>query len=125
MRSVIRDFQAAVDAGDVAHIAPLLADDVVLFGSVQGKPFEGKAAGLFVFAMLIELFSDVQYTAEYAGPEGLVLLNRGTVGGKAADGVQVLTFGNDGLITQFRDFVRPLSATSALRDAAGEYLSRM
>jgi len=73
--------------------------------------------------MLIELFQEVHYVAEFLGPDGLVLLNRGVVSGKHADGLQVLSLGEDGLIIEFRDFVRPLSALSALQEAAAKYLA--
>lgn len=118
------EFQAAVDARDAALLGPLLHPDVVLHPSVRHETFRGRDTTLFVFTMLIELFADCVYTAEYAGPDGLVLLNRGVVGGLQADGVQVLTFDEEGLVTEFRDFVRPLSALQALQDAATAYLSR-
>lgn len=124
MRSVIQVFQAAADRGDAGLLRPLLDPDVRLHGSVQHAPFEGRDTVLFVFGMLIALFEEARYLQEFPGPQGLVLLMHGRVSGHEADGLQVVSFGDDGLITNFLDFVRPLPALTALRDAATEYLAK-
>jgi hypothetical protein len=124
MRSVLDQFQSAVNARDANLIGPLLADDVTLHASVSVDPFEGKAAVLVVFSMLIELFEDCRFTHEFAGPDGLALLTQGVVAGHQADGMQVLTFNADGLVMDFRDFVRPLTALTALKDAATAFLAK-
>lgn len=123
MRSVIQEFQKAVESGDARLLSPLLDANVRLQGSVQHAPFEGRETVLFVFGMLITLFQDARYLKEFSCPEGLVLLMHGTVSGVEADGLQVISFGDDGLITEFLDFVRPLTAMNALQDAAKQYLA--
>lgn len=124
MKSVIGQFQSAVDARDAHLLDPLLAEDVTLFASVSVAPFEGKPAVLFVFSMLIDLFQEARFVAEFVGPGGLVLVSRGVVSGHQADGLQVLSFDGHGLVTEFRDFVRPLPALSALQTAAAGYIAR-
>lgn len=123
MKSVMAAFQSAVDARDANLLGPLLAEDVTLHASVSATPFKGKAVVLSVFSMLIELFEEARFTGEFVGQDGLVLLSRGVVSGHQADGLQVLRFNGEGLIVEFRDFVRPLPAVSALQDAATAYLA--
>ncbi len=125
MRSVMKEFQAAVDAGDASLLAPLLGPDVRLLGSVRPEPFVGRDTVLFIFGMLIALIQQPRYVAETSDSEGLVLLMRGRIGDQELDGIHVLTFGEDGLITQFLDFVRPLPALSDLQDAAIAYLTAL
>lgn len=123
MRSVIKEFQAAVDSGDARLLEPLLHPDVRLLGSVSHTPFEGRDAVLFVFGMLIALFENARYVSEFPAPQGLVLLMQGTVSGLAADGLQVISVDDEGRIIEFLDFVRPLSALTALQDSATRYLA--
>ncbi|MEA2314843.1 MAG: hypothetical protein QOI03_1535 [Solirubrobacteraceae bacterium] len=125
MQSVIWQFQAAIDARDAQLLAPLLDPDVRLLGSVQHAAFEGRDTVLFIFGMLIALFQDARYVAEIPGAEAVVLLMHGTISGQEADGLQVVSFGDDGKITHFLDFVRPLPALGALQEAATAYLANI
>lgn len=125
MRSVIDSFQAAVDAGDATMLAPLLDPDVRLLGSVRPDPFAGRDTVLFIFGMLIALIQEPRYVSETLGSDQLVLLMQGKLGDQNLDGIQVITFGENGLITEFLDFVRPLPALNALQDAATQYLANL
>jgi hypothetical protein len=111
-----------IRARDVGLVADLFADDVRLSG-VPWKPFEGKPAVLAVFTMLQAVLDDVTYVAEYEGPAGVALQVRGKVGGREFDGVQILTFDADGLISNCVDLIRPYTAGAALLEASGKYLA--
>jgi hypothetical protein len=117
-------FRKAAAHHDVARASKYLADDVRLFASLTSKPFEGKQAVLAVFTMLLEVIEDLTYVAEYDSPGGKVILTRGKINGREVDGVQVLTLRSDGLISEFRDFIRPFSGAVALREAAERYFQR-
>lgn len=123
MSEVFDAFRECAGAGNVKPVEHLLADDVRLFASLTGKPFEGKETVLAVLTMLLEVFDDLSYIAEYQGPAGLTMTSTGSIGGRSADGVQVLTFDADGHVAEFRDFVRPLSAAKALLAAADAYFA--
>ena len=45
------------------------------------------------------------------------MLFAATVGGKSLEGVDILSVGDDGLVTEFRVMVRPLSGLVALAGA--------
>lgn len=123
-RSVIEEFRAAARDGEVGTLADLFADGIRVFGSVNHKAFEGKAAATMVFAMLLNVCKEVEFVSEHISENDVVLLVRGRVKERQFDGAQFLTFDENGLVTEFRDFVRPLSALLALQEAAGEYLAR-
>jgi hypothetical protein len=122
--SVIDRFAAAVRQKDASLLADLLAPDVALFPSVSHRPFAGKEMTIAVFDMLINIFDSVTYIAEYRSGEGVGLLVRASLRGRDAHGAQFLKFNAEGLIVEFRDFLRPLTALEALRDAATEYMQR-
>ena len=120
-------FDAFRESGARRQVEPslrFLADDVRLFASLTSKPFEGKEAVIAVFAMLLEVFDELEYVAEYDRPQGKVILTTGTVGGKAVDGIQVLILDTNVFIREFRDFIRLFSGAVALREAAERYLER-
>ena len=123
MRSLIAKFQTAWDARNACALAPLLADDIVFHTSAAGHPVIGKDQVLSVLDMLSKIVDELAYVSEYTNAEGLVLLSSSRIGGKRADGLQVLTINQEDLITQFQDFVRPLSALTALSAAAAEYMA--
>jgi nucleoside-diphosphate-sugar epimerase len=124
LRSLIAQFQTAWDARDAAALAPLLADDIVFHTPAAGHPVVGKDQVLSVLDMLSKIVEELAYVSEYTNNEGVVLLSTGRIGGKRADAIQVVTLNEDDLITQFQDFVRPLSALTALSAAAAEYMAR-
>lgn len=113
--------QAAYDARDSDRVLALVSETVVLHTSAAAEPVVGKAHVKKILDFLLEAFEGLTYVAEHAGDEGVVLLCSGAVGGVPADGVQVLTLDEDGLISEFRDFVRPLPALAQLAQAAVEY----
>lgn len=118
----IETFQTAYDAKDAGQFLPLMADDIVFHTSAAGRPVVAQAGALQILKMLLEVYEDGVFVAEYVNSTGVVLHSSGTIGGKRADGIQILTVDDSGLITEFRDFVRPLSALMALSEAAGRYL---
>ena len=124
-RSVIEEFRAAVEADDAQQLAHLLSEDVRFFGSASHKPFEGKATATMVQAMLSHICDDIEFVSEVMSEDRVVLLARGRVNEMQFDGATFLTFDENGLIIEIRDFVRPLSALTALRDAAGAYLATL
>jgi hypothetical protein len=124
-RSVIEDFRAAVRASDASLLAPLLRQDVRIFGAVSHQPFEGKDAVTVVLGALSQVCQDIEYVSELLSHDGAAFLIRGRIKELDFDGASFLTFDDDGLITEFRDFVRPLSATLALQEGVGEYIASL
>ena len=123
-RSVIELFRRAAREQDATIMAELFTDDIKLYGSVNHKPFEGKGVAVMVFGMILEVCQDLEFVDEYLSENGVALLVRGRIKERQFDGAQFMTFDDAGLITEFRDFVRPLSSVMALQEAAGEHMAR-
>jgi hypothetical protein len=67
-------------------------------------------------------FEDFRYVHTFtedaaSGGRGHVLMFEATVGGRALEGVDHVTVGDDGLVTEFRVMVRPLTGLVALAEA--------
>ncbi|MFG2453932.1 nuclear transport factor 2 family protein [Streptomyces sp. NPDC048512] len=122
-------FRKAVEAGDLAAVEELLADDVVFTSPVAFKPYPGKPITAAILRGVWRVFSDFRYVREIAGADGRdhALVFTAKVGDKEINGCDFLHFDEDGRIDEFMVMVRPLSAAQALSAAMGaefEQISR-
>jgi ketosteroid isomerase-like protein len=117
-------FRRAVESGDHAGMVAALAEDAVLHSPVSFKPFQGREAISQLFAALLETFEDFRYTDELAATDGTeALVFRTRVGDREVEGIDLLRYRDDGLISDFTVMVRPLSAAVALAEAIGPRLA--
>lgn len=114
-------FRKAVESGDLAAVAALLADDVVFTSPVAFKPYPGKAITAAILRAVCRVFEDFTYIREIANPDGRdhAFVFTATVAGKKLQGCDFLHFDDNGKIDEFTVMVRPLSAAQALSEAMG------
>ncbi|MFE9810535.1 nuclear transport factor 2 family protein [Streptomyces sp. NPDC005548] len=122
-------FRKAVEAGDLAAVEDLLADDVVFTSPVAFKPYPGKPITAAILRGVWRVFSDFRYVREIAGADSRdhALVFTAKVGDKEINGCDFLHFDEDGRIDELMVMVRPLSAARALSAAMGaefEQISR-
>lgn len=111
-------FRAAVEAQDHEAMLACLAPDVLFHSPVAFRPFDGREAAAGLFGQLLRTFEDFEYTDELTSEDGtLVLIFRARVGDKAVEGMDLLRFGDDGLVQEFTVMIRPLSGIMALGEA--------
>jgi hypothetical protein len=112
----VKAFRAAVEAGDVAALEALLAEDVVFRSPAVHKPYEGKLATSVVLRAVMRVLTDFRYTREI-GAEGSpdsVLVFEARVGDRTVEGADFLHLDDRGLIDDFRVMIRPLSGLNAV-----------
>ncbi|MFF7468160.1 nuclear transport factor 2 family protein [Streptomyces sp. NPDC008092] len=114
-------FRKAVEDGDMAAVAALLADDVVFTSPVAFKPYPGKPITAAILRAVSQVFEDFTYVREIANPDGRdhAFVFTATVAGKQLQGCDFLHFDEDGKIDELTVMVRPLSAAQALSEAMG------
>jgi hypothetical protein len=113
-------FRAAVEARDFEAAIDQLADDVTFNSPFAFRPFEGREAVAGVLRAVSETFEDFRYTDELAADDGThALIFTARVGDKQLEGIDLLRFGDDGLIEDFTVMVRPASGLMALGEAMG------
>ena len=94
--------------------------DVRFFSPVSFRPYEGRD---LVVTILMEgpakLFEEFEYVHAIENPDEPVaaLIFRTRVGDKAMDGLDLLTFDEDGLITEMKVMLRPKSGVDAMAAA--------
>ncbi|MER5408420.1 MULTISPECIES: nuclear transport factor 2 family protein [unclassified Streptomyces] len=120
-------FRKAVEAGDLAAVEELLADDVVFTSPVAFKPYPGKAITAAILRGVTRVFTDFRYVREIAGADGRdhALVFTAKVGDKEINGCDFLHFDEDGRIDDLMVMVRPLSAAHALSEAMGAQFERI
>ncbi|MFD6068299.1 nuclear transport factor 2 family protein [Amycolatopsis lurida] len=112
-------FREAVQAKDAAAIEALLADDVVFTSPVAFKPYQGKAITAAILRGVLRVFEEFRYVREIHDGAHHVYEFEATVDGLKINGCDLLTFGADGKITDFKVMVRPLRAAEALAARMG------
>ncbi|MFF1631763.1 nuclear transport factor 2 family protein [Streptomyces sp. NPDC058272] len=119
-------FRKAVEAGDLAAVEDLLADDVVFTSPVAFKPYPGKAITAAILRGVSRVFTDFRYVRDIAGADGRdhALVFEAKVGDKEISGCDFLHFDAEGRIDELTVMVRPLSAAQALSEAMGAQFER-
>jgi hypothetical protein len=121
----VESLRHAIEARDADAVEALLAADVVFRSPALFKPYAGRAATMIFLRAAMEVFEDFRYTRTFTDDAGggSVMLFAANVGGKSLEGVDVLSVEEDGLITEFRVMIRPLSGLVALAEAMAPRVS--
>jgi hypothetical protein len=119
-------FRAAVEAKDFAALEQTLAHDVHFRSPVVFAPYEGRdAVGALLRVVGEVLGPALAYQWQVREGDREVLCFRTEVDGREVEGVDLLRYGDDGLIAELVVMMRPLSALHAVRDAIGAKLAAL
>jgi hypothetical protein len=113
-------FRAAVERMDIEAISSQLAEDVVFHSPVTFHPFLGRKDVTRLLELVSQTFGDFRYTDELTVDGADALVFRATVGSRELEGIDLLRFNEDGLISDFTVFIRPLSGLVPFAQAMGE-----
>ena len=111
-------FRIAVEDKDHAALIALFAHDATMHSPVAFRPFAGREAIAQVLGAVVEVLEDFEYVGEAEGGELTVLRFRAKISGETeVEGVDLITIGGDGLISDLTVMMRPLSALAAMGKA--------
>jgi len=115
----MEELKAAVEARDEGALERLLSPAVVFRSPALFKPYAGRAATMVFLRAAMEVLDDFRYLHTYTEDDGAghVLMFEASVGGRALEGADFVTVGVDGLVTEFRVMVRPMTGLMALAEA--------
>lgn len=116
-------FRAAVEKGDVDAAIALLAPDVTFRSPVVYKPYEGREAVAVLLRAIFVVLEDFRYVDELAGEGTQALIFQARIADREVEGLDHLVVGDDGLISEFRVMIRPLSGLNAAAQAMGAQLA--
>ena len=123
----IATWHKVVENKDAIGLDKLLADDVVFHSPVVHTPQAGKPiTTLYLTAAMHVLNNDTfTYLREVIQGNNAVLEFQTVIDGISINGVDMITWGEDGRITDFKVMVRPLKAINLLHRMMGEMLQKI
>jgi hypothetical protein len=109
----------AVHARNTEGLAALLANDVSMGAPPYWNRIEGKAVVAQLLGIIVETIADFTYHRQWVNGAELALEFEGHVGDCALQGIDLITLGEDGLITRLDVMIRPENALVLLRERVG------
>jgi len=115
-------FRRAAESKDFSKLEELFSPDVVFRSPAVFKPYSGHDALRVLLGAVVEVFEDFHYVDQVETGDTAVLVFEARVGERQLDGVDILRFGEDGLIAELMVMIRPLSSLNALAEEMGRRL---
>ncbi len=121
----IARWHAAAEARDPGLLDDLIADDCVMISPAVHTPQVGKAITIRYLsaAMAVLAGPEFRYTGEWHAERSAVLEFATVVDGLAVNGVDIIRWGEDGRITEFKVMARPIKGLQALIPAMAAKLA--
>jgi ketosteroid isomerase-like protein len=122
-----------VESKDPAQLDALLADDCVFLSPAVHTPQEGKETTMhYLRSALVVLGPSLTYRREWYAGDSAVLQFEAVLEGSdgpdgksiSVDGIDMITWGDDGRITEFAVMVRPVKALHRLMELMAAELFR-
>ncbi len=123
-------FRAAVEAGEVAGSSELFRQDVVFRSPVVYRPYAGRNTVLKVLGAaerVLGLAGHFRYVHQLEDADARVaILEFATeVDGRQVEGIDKLTFDEDGRIAELKVMLRPASALQVVGERMTEEFARL
>jgi len=127
MTHPIHTWHAYTEAPSPGALNALLHDDVVFHSPVVHTPQRGKQITFaYLWAANSTLGGDsFEYLREIVDGNHVVLEFQTDMNGIAVNGIDMITFDDAGLITDFKVMIRPLKAVNMVHQQMGEMLAKM
>ena len=119
-------WHAIAESRDPAGLSALLAADVTFRSPAVHTPQEGKAlTTAYLTAAITVLGPTLHYVREWYDGSSAVLEFRAELDGLVVHGIDMLTWGDDGRLTELTVMVRPFQGLQKLIELMAAELSRM
>ena len=127
IENTIAEWHKIIKTKDAAGLDNILADNVVFHSPIVHTPQEGKpSTKLYLTAALYVFNNDsFKYLREIISNNNAVLEFSTVIEGITVNGVDMITWGADGTITDFKVMVRPLKAINLIHKMMGEMLQKI
>ncbi|MCO5316661.1 MAG: nuclear transport factor 2 family protein [Solirubrobacterales bacterium] len=112
-------FRQMAEAKDIEGGRQLFREDVVFRSPFVHKPYDGIDAAAFLLGQVVQVFENFRYIAQVETGDTAVLQFEARVGDRELQGVDILRFDEDGLISEMTVMVRPMSGLQKLGEEMG------
>ena len=111
---------------DPSLLPDIIAEDCVFWSPVVHTPQEGRDITILYLTGAMHTLNDgFRYTKEVVSDNHAVLEFECVIDTIKVNGVDILTFNDEGMITEFKVMVRPLKAVNRVHAAMGEMLQKL
>lgn len=118
----LKPWHAAVEAGDAAAVAGMLADDITMGAPPYWTDLQGKAVVERLIGVLVKTIEEFTYHREWIDGHELALEFRGRVGDLGLHGIDLITLNDAGLVQHLDVMIRPANALMELMTRVGQQL---
>ncbi|MEN6467334.1 MAG: nuclear transport factor 2 family protein [Smithella sp.] len=127
IENTIATWHKLVETKDAAGLDDILAENVVFHSPVVHTPQAGKPiTTLYLTAALRVLNNDTfKVLREVISGNNAVLEFQTVIDGISINGVDMITWGEDGRITDFKVMIRPLKAVNMVHKMMGDMLQKI
>lgn len=127
MIDTLKVWHEVVKTGDTSLLDTLLDDDAVMISPVVHTHQKGKAITKLYLSAAASVIGNkhFKYVRETFDSNGAILEFETEVDGLFVNGVDIITWNEEGRITEFKVMVRPLQALNILHQKMGEMLQSL
>jgi ketosteroid isomerase-like protein len=127
IKSTVEAWHKLVEARDENGLDNILADNVVFHSPVVHTPQEGKPITKLYLTAAMHVLNNgtFKYLREVISGNNAVLEFSTVIDGITINGVDMITWGADGRITEFKVMLRPLKAINLVHQMMGAMLEKI
>ena len=124
---MLHKWHSLIENKAVDQVATLLADDVTLFSPVIHTPVSHKPmVGMYLTAAFHTFLNgSFTYDREFSGANSAVLEFSLNIEGIDINGIDMITWNDQGLITEFKVMIRPYKALKMINDQMTAMLEKL
>ncbi|MEN6508445.1 MAG: nuclear transport factor 2 family protein [Smithella sp.] len=127
IENTIDAWHKVIESKSAAGLDNILAENVVFHSPVVHTPQAGKPLTTLYLAAALHVFNNdtFKYLREVISGNNAVLEFQTIIDGITVNGVDMITWGDDGRIVDFKVMIRPLKAINLIHNMMGEMLQKM
>ena len=126
VKSTLSTWHEIASTQDPSRLPEILTEDCVFFSPVVHTPQLGRDITVLYLTGAMRVFNEsFRYTREIVSDEHAMLEFECTVDGILVNGVDIMSFDEEGLISEFKVMVRPLKAINMLHARMKEMLEQL
>ncbi|MEX0620753.1 MAG: nuclear transport factor 2 family protein [Solirubrobacterales bacterium] len=118
-------FRAAAEAKDFEAVEALFSEEVTFRSPFVFRPYTGLDALRFILTNVAGIFEDFVYVEQVESGGTAVLMFEAKVGDRDLQGVDILKFNDEDLISEMTVMIRPMSGLEALAGEMGKRLEAL
>lgn len=126
MNSNLATWHEVIFNQDRTKLLEILADDVVFYSPVVHTPQKGKQLTfMYLSAAFVVFFNDTfKYVREVVNETETLLEFEVEIDGILVNGIDMISWDDEGKITSFKVMIRPLKAMNLIHAKMGELLTK-